>query len=138
MVTGASEDFKTGLYNTGFLDCIGDHWDKKEYPDASAILAAAPGHDEEMAGILSGIRIPNCYIIKLGDGRFVILSPEVRRSALRMVEGLLKDAAGEAGSPFEVGTRAMNRKDAQSMKEFAGEIRTEAFKLAPLKEGGIG
>ena len=131
-------DFDTGIYNSDFLDCIGKHWDKKGYPDASAMLVSSPGHEDEMAGILLRIRIPECYIIKLGDGRFVLLSPEVRRSALQMTEDLLKCAAQDAVPSFTVATRAMNRQEGQTMKEFAGEIRREALMLAPLEEGGTG
>ena len=131
-------DFDTGIYNSDFLDCIGKHWDKKGYPDASAMLVSSPGHEDEMAGILLRIRIPECYIIKLGDGRFVLLSPEVRRSALQMTEGLIKDAAQDAVPSFTVATRATNRQEGQTMKEFAGEIRREALLLAPLEEGGTG
>lgn len=109
-------DFKTGLYNSSFLDCIGEYWDKKGYPDASALLAASPGHDEEMAGILSEIQVPNCYIIELGSGRFVLLSHKVRKSALRMTEGLLKDAAQEAEPTFAVVTHDMKRMEGQTMK----------------------
>ncbi len=131
-------DFKTGLYNSGFLDCIGEHWDKKGYEDASAMLSSAPGHEGEMAGILSEIRIPDCYIIKLGEGCFVLLSPEVRRSALKMAEDLLKGAAKEADPPFTVVTRAMNRTKGQTMKEFAAEIRRAAFVPDHPREGGNG
>ena len=139
-------DFNSGLYNSGFLDCIGEYWDKKGYLDASAMLALATGHEKEMAGILLNIRIPDCYIINLGEGSFVLLSPEVRRSALKSTENLLKDAAKEGEPPFTVDTRAMNRSDGQTMKEFAAEIRKEAsaeiLKAAsapdPLKEGGNG
>ncbi len=131
-------DFDTGLYNSGFLDCIGEYWDKKEYPDASAMLALAPGHEDEMAGILSNIRIPNCYIIKLLEGRFVLLSPEVRRSALKILEDILTDAAKEADAPFAVFTRAMKRTEGQTMKVFAMEIRREAFAPDSPREGGNG
>ena len=102
------------------------------------MLALAPGHEDEMAGILSNIRIPNCYIIKLGEGRFVLLSPEVRRSALKITEDLLKDAAKEADAPFAAFTRAMKRTEGQTMKEFAMEIRREAFAPNSPREGGNG
>ena len=55
-----------------------------------------------------------------------------------MTEGLIKDAAQDAVPSFTVATRAMNRQEGQTMKEFAGEIRREALLLAPLEEGGTG
>ena len=131
-------DIKTDFYNSGFLDCISEYWDKNGYTDASAILAATPGHEDEMAGILSKIGIQDCYIIKLENGCFVLVSHKVGRSALQMTEGLLKDAAQETVPSFKVDTRAMNRTEGQTMKEFAGEIRREASLLAPPKEGGNG
>ncbi len=135
-------DFDTGLYNSSFLDCIREYWDKKGFLDASAILSSALGHDDEMAGIFSNIRIPDCYIIKLGqsagEGRFVLLSPEVRRSALKITEDLLNDAAKDMDTPFTVDTHAMKRTEGQTMKEFVMEIRSAAFMPDPLKEGGDG
>ena len=129
-------DYENDLYNSNFLDCISEYWDKKGFTDASAVLAAAPGHEKEMATILSNIRIPDCFIIKLGDDRFALLSQEVDKSALKIADDLLKNAAKEADPPFAVGTRAMTRTKGQTMKEYAGDIRREAFVLAPLKEGG--
>ena len=97
-------DYGTGLYNSGYLDCISAHWDKK--------------------GILKTNRIHNAFAIMLGEGRYLLLTGYIRESAMKMAEQMIMEEASEASPPFEPQIHMMQRREGQSMKEMASEIKS--------------
>ena len=116
-------DFKSGLYNTRYLDYLCDHWDKKGFSDGSALLISSEGHGHALAGILTDIKVPDAFIINMGDGKFLMIAGFLRKSAFMMAEQMVIDGAAEADTPFEPRTKQMRRNKGESMKEFGARIK---------------
>ncbi len=129
-------DIETDLYNPEYLDCISSFWDKKNFKDSSALIVAAPGNGDILPGILKDLKVPDCFIIKLNENSFVMLTKAVRSSALKMTGMLLTEQAGQSEKPFVPLTKSLQRKAGQSAVEFAADIRDAASKLAPSGKGG--
>ncbi len=129
-------DMETDLYNAGYLDCISAYWDKKQYRDSNALIVKAPGHGDGLTKILMEIRIPDCYIIRLDESSFVILTAAVRSSFTKMTKMLLTEQAEESADPFVPLTCALCRSEGKSAMDFAEEIRKAAAGLAPQTERG--
>ena len=123
-------DFDRGMYKGEYLDYLGTFWDKKGITDGTAILLSAPEHDRELGEMVKEVNIRNCFNIALGDGRYVLLTGELRKSAIRMTEQLIRDAAGESAPPFEVAVSSMVRGKEQTMGAFVAQVR------GSLTEGG--
>lgn len=118
----------TGLYNADYLDCICAYWDKKGIKDGSALLISAPGHERDLAGILDEFHIPDCFNIDMGDGGNVMIAGFLRKTAFRMAEEMLFEAAGEAATPFKPEIEQMRRDDGETMTDFGVRIK-EACRL---------
>ena len=132
-------NYKLGFYKDGYLDYLSKSWDKKGIKDSSALIISAAGHEEELAQILRDIEVPDCFIISMDNGNFLMISGVVRESAVRLTNQMLRDEAMEAREPFEVVTKSLRRRNGQSMKGFIAFIRETNDVFPPIpKGGGIG
>ena len=130
-------DRRTGFFTDNFLDYLGKHWDKKGFKDAQALILSAPGRDVAMTEILSDIDIQDCFIIRRGNGEYVMFTGALRDSAVKMTKQMLTEAAGEFDEPFEIKMESLRRGEGQSMAEFAGQIREKLSLFATPEEGGV-
>ena len=119
-------DFGTGLYKKEYLDHVCKFWDKKGYKGGSALLINARGNGASMAQILSNIDIPDCFIIQMGDERFLMITGFLRDSAFTMAEQMIKEAAMEEEPAFEPKILKLRRSEEQTMTEFAVKIKQAA------------
>lgn len=116
-------DHKTGLYNPAYLDRICRYWDKKDYKDGSALFMSSAGHADDLSRILGNIRIPGSFNICMGEGKFVLITGFLRKSALKMAEETIMEDARENNVPFEPEILQMRRDRDETMAEFGVRIK---------------
>lgn len=119
-------DFRTGFYNSEYLDYISGCWDRDGLKDGNAILVSSPDNAEGLAGIMNEYKIPECFIITMGKGLYVMLTGKIRSSAVKMASQLIHEAAEEASPSFEPEISSIRREDGQTMTDFAARIK-ESF-----------
>lgn len=115
-------DIKTELYNRNFLSCISTYWDKKSYPDSCAMIITAPGNDESLGRIMKKLQFQDCFPIRMGESHYVLLTAEVRNSAMEMAENMIRRKAEMSTPPFEPEIRIKKRSESQLMTDFASEL----------------
>jgi hypothetical protein len=116
-------DAKTGLFKAEYLDCISAYWDKKGYTDANAMIVSAPGNGEKLAEILQNTRIMDCFMIRMDEDSFVVLTGKLRSSAVKMVEMSLAEETEQYDPPFNTEILSLEREKGQSAAAFADRIK---------------
>ena len=116
-------DMDTGLFKAEYLDCICAHWDKKGYTDSNAMIVSAPENGDVLAKIMQDIRIMDCFIIRMDEDNFVILTGKLRSSATKMAEMTLLEETQQTEKPFIPVISSLERKEGQKAVEFAAAIK---------------
>lgn len=116
-------DMETGLFNAEYLDCISAYWDQKGINDSNAIIVSAPGDGEKLTKILQNIKITDCFVIRMDEDSFVILSGKLRGSAIKMVEMTLTEESQQSDTPFVPKINSFKREKGQKAVEFAAQIK---------------
>ena len=84
---------------------------------------SAAGHADDLSRILGNIRIPGSFNICMGEGKFVLITGFLRKSALKMAEETIMEDARENNVPFEPEILQMRRDRDETMAEFGVRIK---------------
>ena len=122
-------DLKTGLFNRDYLTTLGSYWDRRGFADGSAIIISSLGNGAALAGILKDMRLQDSFPVMAEPDRYLIVTGEVRPSALEMAGKMISRSALRADPPFEVSINTALRGEGQSMREFCAALLQETYEM---------
>ena len=115
-------DHDTGFYNRGFLEYASKYMDHKDINGESGIVISAPGYKSALAGILNDIMDADSTVFVAEEDRFVILTGELRESAIQILADTVVNEAGASKPAFVPEISHARREKDETAISFAGRL----------------